>query len=371
MSPTRKARARTPDSVVWGTTKARNLHSGVRFSWDKYQKLYFVDFLETVGLGFKNADITPLLIQLNLDGYEEIENYYGANVHQLIEVKVRRKIKSMADELGEEKLKKVSFGLKISGPTPKTEPVVASKTAASSQPETPQTKTTMRAPTRTQFDFNFQGKESKSSQSPTDKSNTTQRDKASSTITQSLRASHPFLKMPKPKAPMTPNVPSSLSSLSRSNSSSSPRRNFSFEPKVAPTYSFKAPESSSSDQSTPPKMVKSEISESSAPSYEFRTPASTIRRSTSSTPSVADSVVTDEISSAQLSRAKRSIGRLITLLKRTESALDEVEFAFDDLPDVEGGRDLAKTISRLRSEFNGLQIDAEEVDDFAKTNLKG
>lgn len=110
MSPTRKARARTPDSVVWGTTKARNLHSGVRFSWDKYQKLYFVDFLETVGLGFKNADITPLLIQLNLDGYEEIENYYGANVHQIIEVKVRRKIKSMADELGEEKLKKVSFG---------------------------------------------------------------------------------------------------------------------------------------------------------------------------------------------------------------------------------------------------------------------
>ncbi|XDG03880.1 hypothetical protein ABKA04_003495 [Annulohypoxylon sp. FPYF3050] len=368
MSPTRKVRARTPDSIVWGTTKARNLDSGVRFSWDKYQKLYFVDFLETVGLSFKNADITPLLVRLNLDGYEEIDNYYGANVHQIIEVKVRRKIKSMADELGEERLKKVSFGPKISGPTPKTEPVVAPKTAASSRPETPQTKTTTKAPTRTQFDFNFQGKESKSSQSPTDKINTTQNDKASSTITQSLRASHPFLKMPKPKAPITPNVPSSSS---RSNSSSTPRRNFSFEPKVAPTYSFKAPESSSSDQSTPPKVVKSEISEYSAPSFEFRTPASTIRRSTSATSSVADSVVTDEISSAQRSRAKRSIGRLISLLQRAESALDEVELAFDDLPAVEGGRELAQTISRLRSEFNGVQIDAEEVDDFAKTNLKG
>ncbi|KAI1086044.1 hypothetical protein F5B19DRAFT_480631 [Rostrohypoxylon terebratum] len=366
MLPTGNTRARTPDSIVWRSTKARHLVSSVRFSWDRYQKLYFVDFLETVGLSFKSADITPLLIQLNLDGYEEITNTYGENVHRIIEVKVRRKIKSVADELGEERLKTVSFG-----PTPKTKPVAAPKTTAPTRPMTPQITSTAKAPTRNAeklFDFNFQTRESESSYGSTDRSHHARRDSASST-TQSLRPSHPFLKMPKNKAPMPRNAPRSRS---RSNSSSTPRRNSNFDPRAAPKYAFKALESFSSNQSTPPRTVKSEISDYSDPSVEFKTPsASTIRESQSRAPSVAYSVATDEISSARRSRAKRSIGRLTSILKRAESALDEVENAFDDLPDVEGGRELALTISRLRSELNGVQIDAEEVEDFAATNLKG
>ncbi|KAI1778626.1 hypothetical protein F4818DRAFT_406637 [Hypoxylon cercidicola] len=98
---------RTCDSYVWkdsagkGTT-AKDLVSGVRFSWDKYQKTLFEGFLKTVGLGFKNADITPLLVDLNLHGYENVCNAYGENVHSIIEKKVRRKLRSTADEMERE-----------------------------------------------------------------------------------------------------------------------------------------------------------------------------------------------------------------------------------------------------------------------------
>ncbi|KAI1491147.1 hypothetical protein F5X96DRAFT_489567 [Biscogniauxia mediterranea] len=87
---------RTTDSVVWrsttGSTTAWEITSSVRFCWDKYQTMIFHNFLRTVGLNYKNCDLTPLLVQLNLDGYENIKNRYDQNVHSIIVTKVQRKI---------------------------------------------------------------------------------------------------------------------------------------------------------------------------------------------------------------------------------------------------------------------------------------
>ncbi|KAI1452831.1 hypothetical protein F4805DRAFT_479093 [Annulohypoxylon moriforme] len=351
----KKVRIRSPDSTVWKGTKARDLVSGVRFSWDRYQNLYFVDFLETAGLGFKNADISPLLVQLNLDGYEDIKNDYGENVYDIIEVKVRRKIKNTADNLGVEWLKKASFKPKIVDPAPDEESDTVPEDKAPSQPQTPQHK--IKAPAKASAKdlkplFDFLGK-----------SDSSRRD----TPTQPAmppQPNHPFLKMPKQKAPMTPSTPSSSAG---SSSSSTLNHDINFEPKPIPTFSFQGSEDSASVRSTPPRTVKSEYSDYTPPSFEFKSPSA----SSKSTASRAGSSKTDEESSSKRSRAKRSIGRLISLLQRAEDALNEVEAAFDDLPAYEEGRELAKTISRLRSEFNGVQVDAEEVEDFATLKLKG
>ncbi|KAI1205168.1 uncharacterized protein F4807DRAFT_444212 [Annulohypoxylon truncatum] len=356
------ARIRTPDSTVWRSTKARDLVSSVRFSWDKYQKLYFVEFLETVGLGFKNADITPLLVQLNLDGYEDIDNDYGENVHDLIEEKVRRKIKNTADELGTERLKKASFGPKIVEPTQIQEPVAVSKDMASSKPETLKPKT--KAPARVaRSSFEIRGEDHKSTDKTSEKGESARCD-TTAQGTLPPQQSHPFLKMP--KAPITLN---SLSSSSTSNATSSSSSTFGRDincGKPVPTFSFQGLQSPSSGRSTPQRSIKSEYSDYSSPSFEFVDPVA----SEKSTPSSVHPNEADDLSSAKRSRAKRSIGRLVSLLKRAESALDEVEIAFDDLPQMEGGSELAGTIRRLRSEFDDVQVDAEEVEDFAATNLK-
>ncbi|KAI1394299.1 uncharacterized protein F4822DRAFT_44594 [Hypoxylon trugodes] len=105
------SQGRTPNDVVWGSTKAKDLVSSVRFSWDnKHQKIFFVRFLAKEGLNYKNADVTPLLRTLNLDGYEDIKNFNGDNVHDIIVEKVRRKLASTVSELDPDFLFKASLG---------------------------------------------------------------------------------------------------------------------------------------------------------------------------------------------------------------------------------------------------------------------
>ncbi|KAI0476397.1 hypothetical protein GGR56DRAFT_468000 [Xylariaceae sp. FL0804] len=103
-----KSRPRTAESVVWNGIKARDFESSNRCVWDKYQEVLYLSFLRTVGLNFKNCDITPLLIQLNLDGYDGVKNGYGEDVHALLEVKVRWKLRNMADTIGIEGLSRIS-----------------------------------------------------------------------------------------------------------------------------------------------------------------------------------------------------------------------------------------------------------------------
>ncbi|KAI0018767.1 hypothetical protein F4780DRAFT_750197 [Xylariomycetidae sp. FL0641] len=106
-----QTRQRTAESVVWRGIKARNFVSSDRLVWDKFQNKIYANFLQTVGLNVKNCDITPLLIQLNLDGYDGVNNSYGQDVHGLIEEKVRRKLRRVADTVDIESLSCPSPGM--------------------------------------------------------------------------------------------------------------------------------------------------------------------------------------------------------------------------------------------------------------------
>ncbi|KAI1658067.1 hypothetical protein F4813DRAFT_395815 [Daldinia decipiens] len=93
------ASTRTPSSLVWETTKAIELVSSLRFSWDNYQNRIFIEFLKAVGPDFKDVDIEPLLFQLDLHGYNDIRNKYGESVYHLIKAKAMRKLKRTADKM--------------------------------------------------------------------------------------------------------------------------------------------------------------------------------------------------------------------------------------------------------------------------------
>ncbi|KAI1466158.1 uncharacterized protein F4812DRAFT_98852 [Daldinia caldariorum] len=92
---------RTPDSLVWGATRAIDLVSGVRFSWDNSQNKAFIDFLRAFGPNYKSTNFELLLFRLDLDGYEDIRNKNGESVHRLIMEKVLRKLKSTADKMAQ------------------------------------------------------------------------------------------------------------------------------------------------------------------------------------------------------------------------------------------------------------------------------
>ncbi|KAI0847423.1 hypothetical protein F5Y00DRAFT_271164 [Daldinia vernicosa] len=98
------ASVRTPYSLVWGTTKAVNLVSSVRFSWDNRQNSVFIKFLKAIGPDYKDVDIEPLLFELDLHGYDDIRTKYGESVYSLIKEKVMRKLKRTADKMKEDGL---------------------------------------------------------------------------------------------------------------------------------------------------------------------------------------------------------------------------------------------------------------------------
>lgn len=74
------------------STTAKNLTSSSRFSWRPEQNQIFMDWITVKGPNAMSADMVPLLRALDLDGYEDIDNNLGDCVHDIIIVKVRRKI---------------------------------------------------------------------------------------------------------------------------------------------------------------------------------------------------------------------------------------------------------------------------------------
>ncbi|KAI0976499.1 hypothetical protein F4678DRAFT_228385 [Xylaria arbuscula] len=82
---------RTQASTMF-TTTARNLTSNIPFRWRQGQVEIFEDWVRSRGVNAATADLVPLLRELDLDGYENVKNYNGQSVHDLILDKVRRKI---------------------------------------------------------------------------------------------------------------------------------------------------------------------------------------------------------------------------------------------------------------------------------------
>ena len=89
---------RTHASTMFGTT-AWNLASNIPFRWVGFHVSIFEDWIRVKGAGAMTADLVPLLRQLDLDGYEDVRNKRGECVHDLIVVKVRRKIARIRDEV--------------------------------------------------------------------------------------------------------------------------------------------------------------------------------------------------------------------------------------------------------------------------------
>ncbi|GAP93066.1 hypothetical protein SAMD00023353_10000180 [Rosellinia necatrix] len=82
---------RTQASTLFSTS-AKNLTSSVPFRWRAEQVDIFEDWIVLKGPNAMSADLVPLLRELDLDGYEDIDNEYGECVHDLIIEKVRRKL---------------------------------------------------------------------------------------------------------------------------------------------------------------------------------------------------------------------------------------------------------------------------------------
>ncbi|KAI1362238.1 hypothetical protein F5Y08DRAFT_355464 [Xylaria arbuscula] len=82
---------RTQASTMFSTT-AYNLTSNVPFRWTNSHVNVFEEWIRLKGHSAATADLVPLLRVLDLDGYEDVKNKNGERVHDLIIVKVRRKI---------------------------------------------------------------------------------------------------------------------------------------------------------------------------------------------------------------------------------------------------------------------------------------
>ncbi|KAI0551907.1 hypothetical protein F4679DRAFT_592903 [Xylaria curta] len=88
---------RTQGSTMFSTT-AKNLTSSVPFRWRADQVKIFEDWVLFKGPNVMSADLLPLLRALDLDGYEDVKNNRGECVHDLIVVKVRRKLTKTKNE---------------------------------------------------------------------------------------------------------------------------------------------------------------------------------------------------------------------------------------------------------------------------------
>ncbi|KAJ2992199.1 hypothetical protein NUW58_g2247 [Xylaria curta] len=92
---------RTQASTMFSTT-AKNLTSNVPFRWRPDQVRIFEDWIRFKGPNVMSADLVPLLRALDLDGYEDVRNERGECVHDLIIVKVRRKLTRTKSEMKNE-----------------------------------------------------------------------------------------------------------------------------------------------------------------------------------------------------------------------------------------------------------------------------
>ncbi|KAI1140150.1 hypothetical protein F5Y05DRAFT_307963 [Hypoxylon sp. FL0543] len=323
-------RTRTPDSIVWKGTKAKYLVSSVRFSWDKFQKSIFVEFLKNEGLSFKNADIQPLLRNLNLDGYDDIENVDGENVSDLIEEKVRRKLKNTADELGEDVLKRATFGPGVAVSTPTEEHVDAGPTRDTARRQS--TATPFRLPPTTlKLEADSLNRETRP---PCD----TAGDKE-----KSQEPSPPYLKMPKQKAPIfSPNPESTIKK----------------EPKDVPPYAFGSSQNASTSRPTPREKFNF-VPNIPPPKFGLETPK---------TPSASSRGTKDASKENWVARSQRfrkAVNRLSSWSRRTEVALDEVEAAVDILEAIDGLDELTEKVRQLKLEFSEVMVGVDDVEDLA------
>ncbi|KAI1749058.1 hypothetical protein F4782DRAFT_550284 [Xylaria castorea] len=100
---------RTQGSTLFSTT-ARNLTSSVPFRWRSDQVKIFEDWVLFKGPNVMSADLLPLLRALDLDGYEDVKTHRRECVHDLIIVKVRRKLtKTKNDTKAEMDAKRGAF----------------------------------------------------------------------------------------------------------------------------------------------------------------------------------------------------------------------------------------------------------------------
>ncbi|KAI0450303.1 hypothetical protein F5B21DRAFT_441817 [Xylaria acuta] len=74
---------RTQGSTLFSTT-AKNVTSSVPFRWRADQVKIFEAWILFKGPNMMSADLLPLLRALDLDGYEDVKNYRGECVHDLI-----------------------------------------------------------------------------------------------------------------------------------------------------------------------------------------------------------------------------------------------------------------------------------------------
>ncbi|KAI0443781.1 hypothetical protein F4803DRAFT_514179 [Xylaria telfairii] len=99
---------RTQGSTLFSTT-AKNLISSVPFRWRPDQVKIFEDWVLFKGPNVMSADLLPLLRALDLDGYEDVKNSYGEFVHDLIIVKVRRKLMKTKKDMDMEVQQKTAY----------------------------------------------------------------------------------------------------------------------------------------------------------------------------------------------------------------------------------------------------------------------
>ncbi|KAI2625669.1 hypothetical protein GGR54DRAFT_592533 [Hypoxylon sp. NC1633] len=330
-------RNRTPDSMVWKDTKAKDLTSSVRFSWDKYQKIIFENFLKTVGLSFKTAELSPLLYQLNLDGYDDINTKQGQNVHSLIMEKVRRKLKNTADGMDQEVLMRASFAPAKAGPSPR-EKVFEEVPTRDHRPPQP-TKTSK--PTRLNTPS--------PSPEPLHEEIGSRRD-AGRDKPDHPQPSHPFLKMPQQQVP--PPSPQS-----------SPQREVKTEPGVRLPEFTGIPFPFGSSGASRPGAASST---GTAPSFESR---SLPTPDTSPGPDNPFEKL-DSASLARADKALRTIQNFVSVLTAAESDLYDVEYALDALGPVKGGSELATAFHHMRNAFYGLQGDADDIEELATKKLQ-
>ncbi|XXH04244.1 hypothetical protein Hte_010658 [Hypoxylon texense] len=303
---------RTSDSVVWRTSKGKattagDLVSSVRFSWDANQTHLFRKFLMTVGLGFKNADLTPLLVGLNLDGYEKISNCYGENVHSLIMEKVSRKLRNTADAMDLKTLLETSHGRNETklGPKENDNGEHDDETVKSEPLETP----------------------------------------SSGLHLAYERASPPRnipVKLPKQTA--TDTSPLSQSTLKH-------------EPEVPSPFVFTSP---SDLVSRTGAKVKSEQPQ---PSFNFRGP-----QDPKVPPVPAPSKAPSNTKASELLLAAKRLGPAIAAM---ENAVKDVKFALDEVPEGEARKNIATIVRHMEFAFLDVQVDAEDLEELAEAQAKG
>ncbi|KAI1763794.1 hypothetical protein GGR53DRAFT_343990 [Hypoxylon sp. FL1150] len=330
---------RTSDSPVWTTatgkvTTAGDLVSSVRFSWDAYQTQIFHDHLMKVGPYFKHADITPLLVQLNLDGFENIWNCYGENVHSLIVQKVCRKLKNTADKIDHKVLLEASRRHNETEQqkqriqvAPKEEKTSVGDVKPLKPAPVVKTEALFKAPNPTPI-FSYV-------KAPSAPSITKPKEQV-----KPEPQSHPFLKVPKPSVAAAPSVPQDT--VKR-------------EKETPPPFIFTASPAPSSPAPPTPTSSKSVKSEQSLPKLNLSGLQSPGAPEDSKTPKGA--------SETELYRATKLLN---AMLAATHEAIKNVKSALREIPEGEGKEEIAEVVHEMTIAFTDVQVDAEYLEEMAR-----